>query len=145
MRYGRRLSNEVGATMVEMLMVLPMLLLVVFGTVELCRAWFTLQATSTAVREGARAAAVATTANVATVGNGRIDEVLSAAGITPVSRGVTNPALALPTGCGAAANPCDSEVVATATVNFQTFFPVLIPRLQTVTMTQTARMRFEGG
>ena len=66
-------------------------------------------------------------------------------GITPVSRGVTNPATGLPTGCGAAANPCDSEVVATATVAFQTFFPVLIPQLQTVTMTQTARMRFEGG
>jgi Flp pilus assembly protein TadG len=145
MRYGRRLSNEVGATMVEMLMVLPMLLFVVFGTVELCRAWFTLQATSTAVREGARAAAVATTANVSTVGNNRIDAVLSSAGITPVSRNTTNPATALPTGCGAAVNPCDSEVVATATVAFQTFFPILIPRLQSISMTQTARMRFEGG
>jgi Flp pilus assembly protein TadG len=131
--------------MVEMLMVFPLLLLLIFGSVELCRAWFTLQATATAVREGARAASVATTASVVTTGNNRIDAVLSAAGITPVSRGVTNPATALPTGCGAAVNPCDSEIVATATVSFQTFFPVVIPRLQNVTMTQTARMRFEGG
>lgn len=150
MRYGRRLSNERGASIVEMLMVLPMLLLVIFGSVELCRAWFTLQATSTAVREGVRAASVAPIASAVTEGNNRIDAVLSAAGITPVSRNVTRSATApaLPTGCSAAAgaaNPCDSEVVAIATVTFQTFFPVLIPRLQTVTMTQTARMRFEGG
>ena len=134
--------------MVEMLMVIPMLLLVIFGSVELCRAWFTLQATSTAVREGVRAASVAPIASAVTEGNNRIDAVLSAAGITPVSRNITRPATALPTGCSVAAgaaNPCDSEVVATATVSFQTFFPVLIPRLQTVTMTQTARMRFEGG
>ena len=134
--------------MVEMIMVLPMLLLVIFGSVELSRAWFTLQATSTAVREGARAAAVATIANYVTDGNNRIDAVFAAAGITPVSRNVTRPATALPTGCSNAAGaltPCDSEVVATATVSFQTFFPILIPRLQNISMTQTARMRFEGG
>ena len=131
--------------MVEMLMVLPALLLIIFGAVELCRAWYTLQATATAVREGARAGSIAATANVASAGTARIDAVLAAANITAVSRAVTNPALAQPSGCGGVTNPCDSEVVATATVNFQTLFPVLIPRLQTVTMTQTARLRFEGG
>ena len=145
MRDGQRLSNERGATMVEMLMVLPALLLIIFGAVELCRAWFTLQATATAVREGARAGSIAATANVTTAGNARIDAVLAAASLTAASRNVTTAALAQPSGCGGATNPCDSEVVATATVNFQTLFPVLIPRLQTVTLTQTARLRFEGG
>ena len=131
--------------MVEMLMVLPALLMIIFGSVELSRAWYTLQATATAVREGARAGSIAATANVTTDGNARIDAVFTAANITPASRNVTTSVLTQPTGCGGAGNPCDSEVVATATVNFQTLFPVLIPRLQTVTMTQTARLRFEGG
>jgi Flp pilus assembly protein TadG len=139
--------------MVEMLMVLPVLLIVIFGSIELSRAWYVLQATATAVREGARAASVVATANVTTVGNSRIDAVLTAASITPVSRNTTNPAVTnpstgqpMPTGCGGASGiTCDTEVVTTATVSFQTFFPVLIPRLQNITMTQTARMRFEGG
>jgi Flp pilus assembly protein TadG len=146
MRDAQRLSNERGATMVEMLMVLPVLLIVIFGSVELSRAWYVLQATATAVREGARAASVATSASLTTVGNSRIDAVFTAANITPTSRNVTSNVLTQPSGCAAGTpNPCDSEVVATATVNFQTLFPVLIPRLQTVTMTQTARLRFEGG
>src|SRR4030095_7717310 len=131
--------------MVEMLMVLPALLMIIFGSVELSRAWYTLQATATAVREGARAGSIAATANVTTDGNARIDAVFSAPNITPPTRKVATSALTQPTGCGGPGNPCDSEVVATATVNFQTLFPVLIPRLQTVTMTQTARLRFEGG
>jgi Flp pilus assembly protein TadG len=145
MRDERRLSNERGATMVEMLMVLPVLLAIIFGSIELSRAWYTLQATATAVREGARAGSIVATANVTAAGTARIDAVLAAASITPTSRGVTTNVLTQPTGCGGAGNPCDSEVVATATVNFRTFFPVLIPGLQNVTMTQTARLRLEGG
>ena len=133
--------------MVEMIMVLPMLLFLIFGAVELSRAWFTLQAMTTAVREAARAGSVVAANNAIAVGQNRLDEVLAASGITPVSRNVTLPTSvpALPSGCGSVVNPCDSEVVATATVTFQTLFPVLIPQLQSINMTQTARMRFEGG
>ena len=127
--------------MVEMIVVLPILLFVMFAIVELSRAWFTLQVTTNAAREGARAAAVAKTANVTTEGNARIDTILSAAGITAASRNV--PA---PTAVSCGTPPCDQEVVATVSVNFQTFFPLLQgTRLQTINMTQIARMRFEGG
>ena len=86
---GRRLSNERGAAMVEMILVLPMLLFVMFAIVELSRAWFTVQLTTTAVREGARAGAVAGANNVTADGTARLDAIMNQAGINVVSRSVT--------------------------------------------------------
>jgi Flp pilus assembly protein TadG len=134
----RRTSDQRGAAMVEMVVVLPILLFVLFAICELSRAWLTLQLTTTAVREGARAAAVATAANVSSEGVARLNAVLASAGITGQDPTVDLVALT----CGTP--PCDNEVVAQVDVVFTTLFPVLIPQLQTITMRQTARMRHEG-
>lgn len=120
--------------MVEMILVLPMLLFVMFAIVELSRAWFTVQLTSTAVREGARAGAVAASNNVVTEGEARLDAILAQAGVNVASRTVTLNTVG--------AGP-DQEVIATANVRFQTLFPNLLPQLNTINITQTARMRFE--
>ena len=137
MHRARLLSDQRGAAIVEMIIVLPLLLVVLFGIVELSRAWLTFQVATAAVREGARAAAVASQSLVSTAGTARIDALLAAGGVTAVSRSVTLQSLS----CGTP--PCDSAVVADVTVQFQTLFPLLLPSL-IGTMQQTTQMRYEG-
>lgn len=135
--------------MVELVIVLPIFLLVLFGIVELSRAWYTLQLATAAVREGVRAAAVAPPLNVETVGESRIVTVLAAGGVVdpcpspPDNRSCTadKEVLLRPIGIPAST---DSEVVANVTVRFRTVFPLLIPRLQQVDISQSAAMRHEG-
>jgi Flp pilus assembly protein TadG len=134
---GRR-RREAGVATLEMLIVLPILLFVLFATVELSRAWLALNLATTAAREGARVGAVTPTSS----GGGfdpapalaRIDQILASANLTSVStRSVT---------CSA---PCasDSQVQATVTVTFQTVVPVILPMLSSVNLQQTAVMRYE--
>jgi Flp pilus assembly protein TadG len=120
--------------MVEMVIVLPILMIVLFAFVELSRAWFTLQIATMAAREGARAAAVAPLNFEASDGEARIDRVFQDYQITPSSRSVTKAALA---------GTPDFEVVATVNVRFSTLFPVLLPQLQTIDMTERVNMRYE--
>jgi Flp pilus assembly protein TadG len=122
--------------MVELVIVLPILVLVLFAICELSRAWLTLQLTSTAVREGARAAAVVAAGNVSSEGVARLNAVLAAGGLTGQNQSVV-----VQPGC---TPPCESEVVATVDVVFTPLFPVMIPQLQTMTLRQTARMRHES-
>src|SRR5262249_21158762 len=75
-----------GSAMVELVVVLPILLIVLFAFVELSRAWFTLQIAMMAAREGARAAAVAPLNFEATDGQARIDAVFTDYNISPTSR-----------------------------------------------------------
>ncbi len=156
MRRARRLSGERGAAIVEMIIVLPLLLFVVFAIVELSRAWFTLQLTTAAIRDGARAAAVAASGSVAALGEARINSILNAGGITTSSQGarivappgpsvtVANIPCVTPPPPAACPSPPDQEVVATVTVRFDTLFPLLPNRLRNLNLTQTARMRWEG-
>jgi hypothetical protein len=127
--------------MVEMILVLPMLLFILFAIVELSRAWFTVHVTTTAVREGARIGSLAAAANVSTDGSDRVNNILDAAGINSASRNVN---VTLQNLTCSPACPGEQEVIATANVTFSTIFPVLLPQLQTLNLTQTARMRFEG-
>ena len=120
--------------MVEMVLVLPIFLFVLFAICELSRAWFTLQLAGTAVREGARAAAVVAAGNVSSEGLARLNAVLAAGGLTGQNQSVV-----VQPGC---TPPCESEVVATVDVVFTTVVP--ISRLQTMTLRQTARLRHEG-
>lgn len=136
--------------MVEIIIVLPILLFVMFGIVELSRAWFTAQLTTTAVREAVRVAAVALPTDVSTAGTARLNQVLTAGNMSAcpqpppascvVASGVTmQPIVGIP-------GTTDSEVVATATVQFRTLFSNLLPAsLQALNITQTAVMRHEGG
>jgi Flp pilus assembly protein TadG len=58
MRLSRLFRQEDGAAMVEMAIVLPIFLLLVWGVIDFGRLLFTANSMATAVREGARQAAV---------------------------------------------------------------------------------------
>lgn len=130
-------NRERGTSTLEFAAVLPMLCLILVTIIELSRAWFTLNLVTSAAREGVRAAAVATPASAASVGSARIDQVLQAAGMTCASGTCTvtcNP------------SPCDldSQVTADVTIPFQTIVPAFLPSMSSVSVVQTARMRYEG-
>jgi Flp pilus assembly protein TadG len=135
---ARRHSAERGAAIVETLFAVLLLLFVMFGTVELGRAWFTEQLATAAVREAVRAGAVATQANVTSTGTARIDAVLGAGGIP--SSAVIVKTVNLQNIAGST----DQQVVANVTVRFITIFPILLPNLGRIDIPQTAAMRWEG-
>ncbi|MGI8497268.1 MAG: TadE/TadG family type IV pilus assembly protein [Gemmatimonadaceae bacterium] len=58
---GRLWTDDCGAAAVEFALVLPLLLLVLWGIVDIGRAFYTLNNLASAVREGARKAAVLST------------------------------------------------------------------------------------
>jgi Flp pilus assembly protein TadG len=77
-----RRFNERGNAVVEMALLLPILLLVLFGITEFGRAVMTANVLHTASREGARLAAVSSLSDTLQV-EARVIEVLDAANITP--------------------------------------------------------------
>jgi Flp pilus assembly protein TadG len=83
------LRNNRGQSMVEFALVLPLLLLVVFGATEFGRAWMTMNVLTAAAREGCRVAVV-TTPDVAVV-NARVNELCAAGRVTPTNITVTGP------------------------------------------------------
>ena len=112
------LHAERGTSTVEFLVVLPVLLFIMLGTVELSRAFMTMNLVTTAAREGARWGAVSAPDQVVSAATARISEVLLAGGIS----------------FGA----CD------VTVTFQTIVPLFLPMLTSINLNQTASMRYEG-
>ena len=86
----RVLHNRRGNAVVEMALVLPILLLLVFGITEFGRAWMTVNILQTAAREGARLAVV-TAPDVSAV-TARATAVCTAAAITPTGITVVGPA-----------------------------------------------------
>ena len=145
MRWARRQSGEKGAAIVETIFVILPLLLMMFGIVELARAWFTQQLATAAVREAARAGAVvAVSADVSTIGVDKIKAVLMAGGIKD-DGSIVDPLVSVqPIMAGEPPVPTgDSEVVASVTVKFKTVFPALLPMLQELNIRQTAAMRWE--
>jgi Flp pilus assembly protein TadG len=85
----RRSRSSSGNAVIEFALILPLLLLVVFGITEFGRAWFVVNVLATGAREGARLAVV-TGPDVSAV-VARVEEVLGAAVITPTSVTVTGP------------------------------------------------------
>jgi Flp pilus assembly protein TadG len=124
--------------MVETLFAVFFLVFVMFGIVELARAWFTQQLATAAVREAVRMAAVAPSADISTNGVDRINAVLAAGGITPAQ--IISPTVGLQPIAGSP----DQQVVATVTVRFNTVFPLLLPNMGTIDIPQSAAMRWEG-
>src|SRR5262245_33441204 len=132
------LKPQRGTSTLEFIAVLPTLLFIFLGGLELSRAWLTVNVATNAVREGARVGAASnpvlsgsgpvTYAFDNTTALARLNQVLSSANITPASVSVTCiPATSPPagtTGC----TP-DSQIVASATVNFSTVAPLFLPML----------------
>ena len=96
-------GNCKGNAVIEFAVILPLLLLVVFGITEFGRAWMTVNVMAAATREGARLAVV-TGPDVAAVEQ-RVTEVLDAARITATSITVDGP------------DPLDPHRRVTVTVN----------------------------
>ena len=131
-----RLKNQRGVASIEFVLILPILLFVLFASVELSRAWFSLNLLTTAAREAARAGVVATPGNVQTAATARLTALLGQSGQHPLNWTATvacNPAPCVP----------DSQVQVNVTATFQTVMPVLLPMLQSITLQQTASMRYE--
>ena len=80
----RRVVNTRGNAVIEFALVLPLLLLVIFGITELGRMVMTTNVLNTASREGARLAAVSSISDSLAV-YARVTEVLAAASIVPSS------------------------------------------------------------
>lgn len=117
----------------ELIVVLPAILLVLFASVELSRAWLTLNLVTTAAREAARAGSVAAASQFPNPPTAvqRIDEIL---GVGAWTGDVT-----------CTATPCvaDAEVRADVSVAFTTMVPAILPVLKSLSIQQTARMRYE--
>ena len=126
-------SDERGTASLEFILIAPFLLLILFASVELSRAWFTMNLLTTAAREAVRAAVVAAPAQVSAVGNARLAQMLGAGNY---SGGVT-----------CSTNPCaqDSRVTANISMNFNTVVPNLLWMIpQPLVLQQTASMTFEN-
>lgn len=119
--------------MIEFALILPLLLLVVFGITEFGRAWLTVNVLSTAAREGARLAVV-TGPDVPAVET-RVGEVCAAAAIAPTGITVTGP------------DPGDSQRRVTVTVSADfTVIPgtILGAFTGTIPLQASTSMRHEG-
>jgi Flp pilus assembly protein TadG len=150
------LKQQRGTSTLEFAVVLPTLLIIFLGGLELCRAWLTVNVTTNAVREGARVGAASnpTLSGSSPVTYGfdntaaldRLNQVLSSANLTPVTVSVTCIAAATPPAGTTGCTP-DSQIQASATVNFVTVAPLFLPMLGSpsspLVVQETARMRRE--
>jgi Flp pilus assembly protein TadG len=129
----KHLGNQRGVASLEFVLILPILLFVLFASVELSRAWFTMNLLTTAAREAARAGVVATPAAVQSAATARLDSLLGAGNWSGTV--TCNPA------------PCatgtDSRVQVNVSMQFTTVLPNLLPMLGSITLQQTASMRYE--
>src|SRR5262249_17842076 len=150
------LKQQCGTSTLEFAVVLPVLLFIFLGGLELARAWLTVNIATNAVREGSRVGAASNPTFTGTnpINYGfdntqallRLNQVLGSANLAPASVSVTCiPATSPPagtTGC----TP-DSQIQASATVNFVTVAPLFLPMLGSpaspLVLQETARMRRE--
>ena len=123
----------------EFLVVLPTLLLVFFGTMELSRAWFTVTLVTNAAREGVRVGSVTPPDAVGNFdpapANSRIDTILTAANLlTGATRSVT---------CSSAPCVTGDQIQANVAVTFDTVIPLFLPMLVGIPIQSSTAMRYE--
>jgi Flp pilus assembly protein TadG len=144
----RQLLGQNGTSTLEFIVVLPTLLFIFLAAVELSRGWLTAHVATSAVREGARIAAVTPAASAVSAGISKVTYVLGSANLTAQSGPKVTCTCALPA-CTLPPSPPPSQCVPDATVDvvvtvrFQTLFPVFLPMLQTMDITEKASMRYE--
>jgi Flp pilus assembly protein TadG len=149
-----RLGNERGTSTLEFIVVLPTLLIIFLGGLELSRAWLAANIATNAAREGARVGvvtpALGTNPNAPIFDNSaaitRINDILTAANLTASSVSVTcTPPASPPPGLSGCIP--DSRVTASVTINFVTVAPLFLPVLGTpgapLVLTETTIMRRE--
>lgn len=137
MRVHRRGQEERGAAAVEFAMVLPILLLIMFGLIQYGWLFYQVQETSFAVREGARVAAVGSQ-NCDGVKALVVSRIPSAATTPDVSVSFTE--TSAPSGLS-----IGDQITVTATVATTDFnFPFVPFPGSAATITQTAQTRTEN-
>lgn len=124
------IKQQQGQSLVEFALLLPMLVVILFGTVEFGRIWMTMNVLTGAAREGARVAAV-TAPNAAQVQTA-VNNVLTGANITGATITVVGPNAA-------------NSVTVTVRINYTVLTGTIIPGMSsTLQLTRTASMRWEG-
>ena len=109
MKTWRRLRQQRGAVAVEFALIMPVLLLILVGTLEFGRVWSQLQVFQGAAREGARCAAVKAAGFSTCDIQGRINS--SAGAYTPATNAtVTINGVPAPAGCTAVTRGQDVKV-----------------------------------
>ena len=143
MRVTRPFRSERAAAMVEFAIVLPILLLMVFGIVDFGRALYTLNNLTAAVREGARLASTRISPDPTT-----------GSSMTAVSTAVTNYVVAFGGNAGAptvsetfSGTPPNMQSITVQIVNYP-FTPITpltnLIGLGTIQMSPSATFRWEG-
>jgi TadE-like protein len=126
MRLIRRLGDQRGTSTLEFVVVLPLLLVIFLASLELSRAWLTVNIMTNAAREGARWGAVTSPNFDSAVGvppvtaEGRIEAVLRAANLhrpEDSSWSVT---------CSTGECGSDAQVTASVTFNFVPSAPAML-------------------
>jgi len=131
----RRVSREDGVAATEFALILPVLALILFGTIEFGRVWSQYQLFQGAAREGARCAAVASTSECVVQ-----DEIDQAA--TPFDP-EGNAAIEVLDGGGQRTEGClDTDQGQDVQVSWAQPLDVNIPFWQAVTFTPTIRAVF---
>jgi Flp pilus assembly protein TadG len=131
MTIRQRFRDQRGVASIEFILILPILLFVLFVSVELSRAWFTLNLLTTAAREAARVGVVSAPGSVVSNATARLNQLLGAGKWSGTIS--CNP------------SPCapDSQVRVNVSMQFTTVLPNLLPMLGSITLQQTASMRYE--
>jgi len=122
-----------GQSVVEFALVLPLLLVLVFGITEFGRAWLTMNVLTSAAREGARLAVVTAPDEGRVIA--RVEEVCAAGRITPTGVFVTGPDVADP----------DRRVTVTVEANFRVVTGSILGTFSgTIPLRANATMRHES-
>lgn len=131
MKMIRRRFDCRGTSVLELVLVLPALFMVIFAGIELSRAWFTMNLLTTAAREAARSGVVAAPNAVQAAATAKLDQLLGAGNWS----GTVS---CIPAPCAP-----DSQVQVNVSMQFTTVLPNLLPMLGSITLQQTASMRYE--
>jgi Flp pilus assembly protein TadG len=119
-----------GQAIVEFALIITVLSMIVFGVMEWGRLWMTMNALTSAAREGVRVAAV-TSPDQARV-NAAVQNVLNAANLSGVSISTTGP-------------NDDNEVRVTVQMDYPILTGSVVPGLNgSIHITRTSVMRWEG-
>jgi Flp pilus assembly protein TadG len=122
---------ESGNAVIEFALILPLLLLVVFGITEFGRALMTVNVLTSAAREGARVASVAGADSVAVAA--RVMQVLDAANITPAEGGII-----------VSGPDANRAITVTVESDFEILSAKILPVQGIIRLRGSAVMRFEG-
>ncbi len=127
---GNLVHQRKGQAIVEFALVITVLSMIIFGIIEWGRLWMTMNALTSAAREGVRVAAV-TSPDPARVRDA-VENVLDAANLSGVSISTTGP-------------NDDNEVRVTVQMDYPILMGSIVPGLNgTIHITRTSVMRWEG-